>query len=145
MQQLIDRIKRDGVVKPGGVLTCTLTAPETMPIRCDAGKMQRVFDNLLRNAVLYSYPGTEIRINAVLDGGNAVVSVVNRGNTIPEDKLKRIFEQFYRLDAARSSAGGAGLGLAIASQIVQLHGGTINARSADDTTEFTVTLPVGKS
>ena len=126
-------------------LTCALTAPETMPIRCDAGKMQRVFDNLLRNAVLYSYPGTEIRINAVLDGGNAVVSVVNRGNTIPEDKLKRIFEQFYRLDAARSSAGGAGLGLAIASQIVQLHGGTINARSADDTTEFTVTLPVGKS
>ena len=126
-------------------LGCTLTAPETMPIRCDAGKLERVFDNLLRNAVLYSYPGTEIKINAALDGGNAVVSVVNRGATIPEDKLKRIFEQFYRLDAARSSTGGAGLGLAIASQIVQLHGGTIRARSADDTTEFTVTLPVGKS
>ena len=126
-------------------LGCTLTAPETMPIRCDAGKLERVFDNLLRNAVLYSYPGTEIKINAALDGGNAVVSVVNRGATIPEEKLKRIFEQFYRLDAARSSAGGAGLGLAIARQIVQLHGGTISARSADDTTEFTVTLPVGKS
>ncbi len=126
-------------------LGCALTAPETMPIRCDAGKIERVFDNLLRNAVLYSFPGTEIKINAALDGGNAVVSVVNRGATIPEDKLKRIFEQFYRLDAARSSAGGAGLGLAIASQIVQLHGGTISARSADDTTEFTVTLPVGKS
>lgn len=126
-------------------LGCALTAPETMPIRCDAGKLERVFDNLLRNAVLYSYPGTEIKINAALDGGNAVVSVVNRGATIPEEKLKRIFEQFYRLDAARSSTGGAGLGLAIASQIVQLHGGTISARSADDTTEFTVTLPVGKS
>ena len=129
----------------GKELGCTLTAPETLPIRCDAGKIQRVFDNLLRNAVLYSYPGTKITISAALDGENAVVSVVNHGATIPEDKLRRIFEQFYRLDASRSSAGGAGLGLAIANQIVQLHGGTINARSADELIEFTVTLPVGKS
>lgn len=129
----------------GKELGCTLTAPETLPIRCDAGKIQRVFDNLLRNAVLYGYPGTEIMISAALDGENAVVSVVNHGATIPEDKLRRIFEQFYRLDASRSSAGGAGLGLAIANQIVQLHGGTINARSADELIEFTVTLPVGKS
>lgn len=104
--------------------TCTLTAPGTLPVYCDAGKIQRVFDNLLRNAVL---------------------SVKNSGATIPEEKLRRIFEQFYRLDAARSTDSGAGLGLAIADQIVRLHGGTINARSADETIEFTVTLPVGKS
>ena len=126
-------------------LTCTLCAPETLPISCDAGKIQRVFDNLLRNAVLYSYPGTEIVINAQLEGENASVSVLNRGNTIPEEKLRRIFEQFYRLDAARSSSGGAGLGLAIASNIVALHGGNINARSADETVEFAVMLPVRKS
>ena len=126
-------------------LTCTLCTPETLPVRCDAGKMQRVFDNLLRNAVLYSYPGTEIVINAQLEGENASVSVLNRGNTIPEEKLRRIFEQFYRLDAARSSSGGAGLGLAIASNIVTLHGGSINARSVDETVEFAVMLPVGKS
>ena len=123
-------------------LTCTLCTPETLPVRCDAGKMQRVFDNLLRNAVLYSYPDSEIVINAHLEGENAIVSVLNRGDTIPEEKLRRIFEQFYRLDAARSSSGGAGLGLAIASNIVALHGGNINARSADETIEFTVTLPV---
>ena len=126
-------------------LTCTLCAPDALPISCDAGKMQRVFDNLLRNSVLYSYPDTEIVINAQLDGDSVSVSVVNRGNTIPEDKLRRIFEQFYRLDSARSSSGGAGLGLAIASNIVTLHGGKINARSADETVEFTVTLPVRKS
>lgn len=126
-------------------LTCTLCTPETLPVRCDAGKIQRVFDNLLRNAVLYSYPGTEIVINAQLEGENASVSVLNRGDTIPEEKLRRIFEQFYRLDAARSSSGGAGLGLAIASNIVTLHGGNINARSADETVEFAVMLPVGKS
>ena len=123
-------------------LTCTLCTPETLPISCDAGKIQRVFDNLLRNAVLYSYPGTEIVINAQLEGENAIVSVLNHGNTIPEERLRRIFEQFYRLDAARSSSGGAGLGLAIASNIVNLHGGSINARSVDETIEFTVTLPV---
>ena len=126
-------------------LTCTLCTPDALPISCDAGKMQRVFDNLLRNAVLYSYPDTEIVINAQLDGDSVSVSVVNRGNTIPEEKLRRIFEQFYRLDSARSSSGGAGLGLAIASNIVTLHGGKINARSADETVEFTVTLPVRKS
>ena len=125
--------------------TCTLTAPGTLPVYCDAGKIQRVFDNLLRNAVLYGYPDTEIKIDARLDGASAVVSVKNSGATIPEEKLRRIFEQFYRLDAARSTDSGAGLGLAIADQIVRLHGGTINARSADETIEFTVTLPVGKS
>lgn len=70
-------------------LTCTLCAPDALPIICDAGKMQRVFDNLLRNAVLYSYPDTEIVINAQLDGDSVSVSVVNRGNTIPEEKLRR--------------------------------------------------------
>lgn len=69
-------------------LTCTLCAPDALPISCDAGKMQRVFDNLLRNAVLYSYPDTEIVINAQLDGDSVSVSVVNRGNTIPEEKLR---------------------------------------------------------
>lgn len=105
-------------------------------------KIQRVFDNLLRNAVLYSYPDTEIAITAEVRGSNAVICFRNHGDTIPEEKLARIFEQFYRLDAARSSSGGVGLGLAIARQIVELHGGAIEARSAKDMIEFTVKLPL---
>ncbi len=71
------------------------------------------------------------------------VSFTNYGEEIPEEKLERIFEQFYRLDAARStSSGGAGLGLAIARRIVTLHGGTITAQSADGRVTFVVTLPV---
>ena len=61
---------------------------------------------------------------------------------IPQEKLDRIFEQFYRLDAARSTSGGAGLGLAIAQQITQLHGGKITAESERDRIKFEVTLPV---
>ena len=126
-------------------LTCALSTPETFPIRCDANKLQRVFDNLLRNAVLYCYPGTEITVTAERVGNFAVVRFRNRGDTIPPDKLSRIFEQFYRLDTARSSTGGAGLGLAIARQITQLHGGSLTGESRDDTVTFTVTLPIEKS
>lgn len=122
-------------------LTCRLAAPEDMLLKCDADKMQRLFDNLLRNAVLYSYNGTEITVEAECGGGEVTLKFSNHGMTIPAEKLERIFEQFYRLDTGRSS-GGAGLGLAIAKQIVTLHGGTITAESAEGLTVFTVRLPV---
>lgn len=123
-------------------LTCALDAPKEMVLHCDADKIQRVFDNLLRNAVLYSYPDTEICISAQQGDNQVMIHFKNRGDTIPPEKLSRIFEQFYRLDAARSSRGGAGLGLAIAKQIVERHGGTIDAQSANDIVEFTVTIPL---
>ena len=105
-------------------------------------KIQRVFDNLLRNAVLYSYPDTEIAITAEVRGSNAVTCFRNHGDTNTRGEACPYLEQFYRLDAARSSSGGVGLGLAIARQIVKLHGGAIEARSAKDMIEFTVKLPL---
>lgn len=124
-------------------LKCVLQiAPDTM-IRCDVDKMQRVFDNLLRNAVNYSFEDTEIYITAVQKEHNISIRFRNRGNTISKEKLERIFEQFYRLDTARSSrSGGAGLGLAIAKEIITLHGGTITAKSEDEIIEFEVTIPL---
>lgn len=122
-------------------LECRLCIAEDMLLKCDAGKIQRVFENLLRNAVAYSFQGTEIRILAECREDSLMIRFENHGNTIPEEKLERIFEQFYRLDAGRS-AGGAGLGLAIARQIITLHGGTITARSEDELTTFLITLPV---
>ncbi len=103
----------------------------------------RAFDNLIRNAVNYSYAGTEISLYAQTEADMVKIMIKNSGKTIPPDKLSHIFEQFYRADAARSSAtGGAGLGLAIAKEIVELHGGTITAASANECTIFIVTLPV---
>ncbi len=131
---------------------CKLHAPEEICLSCDADKMQRVFDNLLRNAVIYCYENSEIDVSVSLRENRAEIRVVNQGGTIPEEKLERIFEQFYRLDASRSTGSGeAGLGLAIAKKIVELHGGVIWAESENERVEFVVTMPllppptVGKS
>ncbi|MEA4814308.1 MAG: vancomycin resistance histidine kinase VanS [Oscillospiraceae bacterium] len=117
-------------------------APE-IRIVCDPDKLERVFDNLIRNAVNYSYPDTAILVAMEQSGSHVTVRMENHGKTIPPEKLDRIFEQFFRLDTSRSSAtGGAGLGLAIAKEIVELHGGAVTAESADEHIIFTVTLPM---
>ncbi len=123
-------------------LRCVLEAAPDMMVECDADKMQRVFDNLLKNAVNYSSENGEIRVSAAWDGEGARVTFENPGHTIPAEKLERIFEQFYRLDSARSSkSGGSGLGLAIAKEIVELHQGRITAKSGDGRIVFEVFLP----
>ena len=123
-------------------LHCKLDMDDDIMLQCDADKIARVFDNLLRNAVIYSYRDTEIIIN-VVQGSDIKISFSNHGDTIPEEKLNRIFEQFYRLDASRSTENGsAGLGLAIAKQIIELHHGNICAASSKNRIHFIVTLPL---
>lgn len=124
-------------------LQCKLNITTDIMVKCDVNKVQRVFDNLLRNAVFYSFENHEIEISAWENHGEATIRFVNHGNTIPKGKINRIFEQFYRLDTSRSSNnGGAGLGLAIAKEIIDYHHGTIIASSENERIEFTVTLPL---
>lgn len=153
-------------------LSWQLNIQPEVQMNCDPDKLQRVFDNLIRNAVNYSYPdsaislsmrmveadcgrtGTEAGTRFETGAHNArttavsgrlpwiEVKVSNHGKTIPAEKLGRIFEQFFRLDSSRSSStGGAGLGLAISKEIVELHGGRIQAESADEQIIFTLWLP----
>lgn len=123
-------------------LTCKLSAQPGLLVWGDGDKLQRVFDNLLRNAVNYSYADTEIVVMASQQEGNAYVQVFNHGDPIRQDKLDRLFDQFYRLDSARASGtGGSGLGLAIAKSIVEQHGGTISAHSDGELISFEVVLP----
>lgn len=113
-------------------------------ILCDPDKLARVFDNLLRNAVNYSYAGTTIYLSMDYEPikDEVKICVENHGKTISPDKLDRIFDQFFRLDSSRrSSTGGSGLGLAIAKEIVELHHGTITAESENESIRFTVVLP----
>lgn len=123
-------------------LDCKLKIPADLTMKCDINKIQRVFDNLLRNAVFYSYEDTTIEITVTQNEKNTTLAFLNHGDTIPSEKLEQIFEQFYRLDTSRSSRqGGAGLGLAIAKEIVELHLGSITAKSDASRITFTVTLP----
>lgn len=123
-------------------LRCALQLPPKMEALCDADKLERVFDNLLRNAASYSEPGGCIRVKGSFDAAGILLRFENPGPTIPPEQLARIFEQFYRLDTSRASAtGGAGLGLAIARQIIEAHGGRIAAESADEMIRFIVWLP----
>ncbi len=124
-------------------LECKLEAAPGLMLKCDVDKIQRVFDNLLRNAVFYSFEDSVINIQVLQDEKEVSIKFINQGDTIPPEKLGRIFEQFYRLDTSRGSqSGGAGLGLAIAKEIVELHNGTITATSADEVIEFNIKLPV---
>ena len=121
----------------------TFHAAESLEICGDPERLARVFNNLLKNAVAYSSKGTEITVNAEETPEHIVVTVSNQGKTIPDDKLETLFEKFYRLDESRTSnTGGTGVGLAIAKEIVLLHGGTISADSKNGLTTFTVKLPI---
>ena len=123
-------------------LTCEVDVEEDLMIYGDPDKLARVFDNILRNAIAYCYADTEIRIEAKMKDGDIEITFTNAGDKIPGDMLQTIFEKFYRVDGSRSTGtGGAGLGLAIAKQIVELHGGRILAKSDDNRTQFVVTLP----
>ncbi len=127
-------------------LGCRLDVPAEFVCVCDRDKLARVFDNLLGNACHYADPGTDLEIAGRREPGWLVLTFANRGPTIPPEKLERMFERFFRLDAARSSrTGNAGLGLAIAREIVEAHGGTIAAESPPGRVVFTVRLPDGPS
>ena len=123
-------------------LVCEVEAQESLKVHGDADKLARVFDNILRNAVSYCDANSTIRIRAEkIKQGNQII-FSNSGKQIPPEKLDTIFEKFYRLDEARhSKTGGAGLGLAIAKEIVELHGGSIRAESDKEETRFIVILP----
>jgi two-component system sensor histidine kinase VanS len=119
-----------------------LNVPEDIYVYGDPNKLARVFNNLLKNALAYSPDNSIINITATVS--NSIVSIIFENNgSIPKDKLDSIFEKFYRLDSSRSSnTGGVGVGLAIAKEIVILHGGKIYADSDEKQTIFTVELPV---
>lgn len=149
----------------------TFQAEKDVFVYCDVEKMERVFDNLLKNVANYSYSDTEIRVflserqkggrlaeegqrdpsvgNSVEEigspadsGGGMRLVVENHGRTIPREKLEHLFDQFFRLDSSRdSSTGGSGLGLAVVKEIVQLHGGTVSCESENEIIRFTVEIP----
>ena len=123
--------------------TVSVSAEDGLTLSADTEMLARVFGNLLKNAVSYSDAGTEIIISAKKENDLAVVTFQNTGETISPENLQTMFDKFSRLDQARTSeTGGTGLGLYIAKEIVELHGGEIKAQSKDRTIIFLVRLPL---
>lgn len=104
--------------------------PDVPPVIADVASLQEMLQNLLDNAVRYSTPGGCISVKAVGSGSEVAISVSDTGIGIAKSEQERIFERFYRADAARSrESGGTGLGLAIVKHLVEAHGGRIRVES----------------
>ncbi|QMV40681.1 sensor histidine kinase [Cohnella cholangitidis] len=115
--------------------------PHTM-VSGDGALLARVFENLLSNAARYGKDGQFVDISGSLEEDAVVVRVVNYGHLIPPEDLPYLFDMFYTGDQARTHQGGStGLGLFIAKNIVEQHGGTISAESSLTRTCFEVRLP----
>jgi signal transduction histidine kinase len=122
--------------------------PEDLPlVEVDPQRVGQVLRNLLDNALTHTPPGGEIHVVASASDEWIEVSVRDTGSGIAAKDLPHVFERFYRADKSRSRAtGGAGLGLAIARQLVEAHGGRIEVESkVGHGTQFTFTLPVAES
>ena len=112
-------------------------------VSIDPAKMVRVVENLLTNAVKYSYKPGKVIIGVYAKDGYATIAVKNRGEHIPQVKLDKLFDRFYRLDESRSAElGGSGLGLAISKNIVKMHGGKIWGECYGNDISFYIRLKI---
>ncbi len=113
-----------------------------LPVEADPGRIRQVLGNILANAIRYAPSGSTVAVSVGPAGGEAMVSVRDRGPGIPPEDLPHIFERFYKVDRSRNEEG-SGLGLAIAKAIVEAHGGRIWAESTPgEGTTIRFTLPL---
>lgn len=126
-------------------LALSLQLPGRLPdIAGDSRRLQEVLQNLLDNAIQYTLPGGKIVLSAEAKNDEVIFTVSDTGIGIPRSDQPRIFERFYRVDAARSrEAGGTGLGLSIAKHLIEVHGGRIWVESeVGEGSQFHFSIPV---
>ncbi|MGN6547448.1 MAG: ATP-binding protein [Aureliella sp.] len=119
--------------------------PGPIYVEADVTRLAQVFSNLLNNAAKYTEPGGRIHLNIQRHDGQAVISVCDNGIGIPESMLPHVFDMFTQVDRNLERAqGGLGIGLSIVRRLVEMHGGSVEARSAGSGlgSEFVVRLPV---
>lgn len=114
------------------------------PVYIDQDMWEKVIFNLLSNALKFTFTGG-ISVRVHREAAEAVVAVADTGTGVPAEEMSRLFERFHRIENARARSNeGSGIGLALVKELVQLHGGTITADSAQrQGTTFTIRLPIG--
>jgi two-component system heavy metal sensor histidine kinase CusS len=132
----------DALVESKGV---TLSVVGAGVVRGDRIMIRRALSNLLSNAIRHATPGTDIgTVIGSADDGGVTLAITNAGAEIPPEHLPKLFERFYRVDAARErSSDGAGLGLSITKTIVSAHAGTISVSSGSGNTRFKIHFSEG--
>jgi CheY-like chemotaxis protein len=128
----------------GHELSVSLPA-EPIHLHADPARLAQVLGNLLNNACRYTPPGGRISLNAQQQGSEAVIKVQDTGIGIPPDKLDSVFEMFAQIDRPwERSHGGLGIGLTLAKQLIEIHGGSIAAHSQGQGlgSEFVIRLPL---
>ena len=141
-------LAQDAVLKlkpraDGAGVSLTVESQQDLPlVRGDIGLVERVLTNLIENALAFTPAGGSVRVALSGENGAVRVSVIDTGTGILPEDLPHIFDRFYRADRSRDrSRGGAGLGLAIAREIVELHGGALQVESrVNEGTRFTFSL-----
>lgn len=125
-------------------LECQFTKNvDRLELELDSELIARAVQNLLSNAVKYGRDGKRVLLTLEQMEREVQVTVTNYGLIIPKEELEMIFEKFYRVEESRShETGGSGLGLNIAKEIMELHGGTISVESGEQGTIFTAALPL---
>jgi two-component system OmpR family sensor kinase len=121
---------------------------EDVRVLGDEARLRQVLLNLLANAANHTPAGTPIELSARSEGGEALIEVADHGDGLTPENAKRVFERFFRVDAARArgDGGGSGLGLAIVAAIVDAHGGRVEVESTPGHGAcFRVRLPVGET
>ena len=120
---------------------------EPLQLDADATRLAQAFMNLLNNAAKYMDPGGRIEVDAQASAGEVLVRIKDRGIGIPPDRLEGVFEMFSQVETALArSRGGLGIGLALTQRLVEMHGGSVEARSEGlgRGSEFTVRLPLAQ-
>jgi signal transduction histidine kinase len=113
-------------------------------IESDPRRIEQALANIVDNAVRHTPAGGRVTLRSFAQNGHVELSVHNTGSVIPAAALPRIFERFFQVDPAGARAeGNTGLGLAITREIVEAHGGRVEAQSSEsEGTRFTITLPL---
>jgi CheY-like chemotaxis protein len=134
---------RRGIEAAGLALSVELPQPDVV-MEADPTRLSQVLSNLLHNATKFTPAGGSVRITAGRVDGKLEIKVADTGIGISAERLPKVFELFAHPDAKQTQEGGLGLGLALARRLMEMHGGTLDARSAGrgQGTEFALTLPL---